>query len=145
MTNILPYDKCSNEIKENIYANWLNEWEEDFRDCQKIKSIIEEEFNGDTNNLYILVKETTFIGTVAIDFNNAYISHLFVVPAYRKKGFGKMLLKYAESILRKKEINVATLYCYYNMHNFYLNNGWQISNSITMGDKYAIVLNKNLN
>ena len=52
-------------------------------------------------NVYLLEDETGIpVGTVTVSGNE--ICRLFVLPAHQKKGFGRMLIDYAEQLISEK-------------------------------------------
>ena len=77
----------------------------------------------------------TIVGTVSVNidttvltFNtNYWICNLFVLPEYRKKGYGKYILDYTENYLNKQGISIAHLYCNEDLLDFYKRNAWNVS------------------
>ncbi|QEC77945.1 GNAT family N-acetyltransferase [Mucilaginibacter ginsenosidivorax] len=86
-----------------------------------------DDFDRDTEGEKILVAdyEGAVIGFISLWLPDNFIHHLFVHPAYSKKGVGKMLLNAAVTMLHKP----VTLKCLTRNENalaFYRSQGWQI-------------------
>jgi len=62
--------------------------------------------------LFVLTINDSLAGVIRVNIQFAYISHLYVVPNYRRKGIGKMLLDYVEKILTERGFKKVDIIVY---------------------------------
>jgi ribosomal protein S18 acetylase RimI-like enzyme len=76
----------------------------------------------------------------------AFISWVAVIPEYRKKGIGKMLLQDYEQYVRSKKAHLIELFTYDNVLPFYLENGFKEIGRRQMGfyGQPNIIMNKQI-
>lgn len=89
-----------------------------------------------------LVKGKKIIGSILGTFNGrrAWIYHLAVDPKYQRLGYGSMLLKKTENILKKKGahmVNLSVLFSNLKVAPFYEKKGYEVINN-------ALCLSKNI-
>jgi GNAT superfamily N-acetyltransferase len=98
--------------------------------------------------LYVMTSpDTKFIGCMAVDRKNFYpfISHLYVTPEYRKKGFGERLLTLGEDYAKEFKFNEVKLWCKKILLPYYTKRGWKVeSKTKDSEEKEVWVLKKQL-
>jgi GNAT superfamily N-acetyltransferase len=90
------------------------------------KHYITENWTG-SDILYVMISnDDKFIGTVAVDRKNfyPYISHLFVDPALRKKGYGERLLDHGIDYARLFKFDAVKIWCEHTLVPYYASKGW---------------------
>jgi len=143
---VFEYNECSVSIHEEISRQFLQEWN-DFTDKNDVHEWI---LNIIKNNgqIYVMVDKNNneLMGTVGIQYNEKHIDVLLVSTAYRHHGYGKLLLRFAENQLKKKNASDVSLYCYDHLCDFYMNLGWQMTGTMTRLDNglLAHVLHKKM-
>ena len=157
ITNVRGKLKYFKDIKENIQDMichaLINEWKDDFK-LKKIstyigvKNFILQNFKDKMNIFFVyLDDEGEFIGTFAIDNENfaPYISHIYINPNYRNKGFGKRIIKYAEKYIKKQGFNASNLWCDEKLIKYYKKNKYNIDSSLKIAkDREIWKMIKNL-
>ena len=81
-----------------------------------------------------------FVSTFAIDTENflPFLSHLFVNPNLRNKGFGKKSLKYGEKYIKKLGFDSANLLCEEPLVSYYKKNGYVVDSPLRISEKKMI-------
>ena len=98
---------------------------------------------------YLLVVNGITVGTVAVKRRNIFmeIGSLALLPAYRKRGYGSKLLRYAEFKIKIMKWSSAVLFTP-NDHPFlpsyYRKNGYRSRRIISFKNKKWIQFNKKL-
>jgi predicted GNAT family acetyltransferase len=117
---IIPFKKVSPDI-QNIVATKLRTL------TPKItKHFIFENWTG-SDIMYVMIsKDDTFIGTVGVDRKNfdPYISHLYVDPLFRNKGYGERLLEHGIEYSRLFKFESIKLWCVESLIPYYSSKGW---------------------
>ena len=150
---ILQFKNISEDIQDMISHALINIWKEDFA-IKKIsshlgvKNFILSNFKDKLNCFFVLFDDDgDFVATFAIDTENfaPYISHLFVNPNLRNKGFGKKALKYAEKYIQKIGFNSSGLWCEESLIPYYKKFGYTIESPMEISeDKVIWKMGKNL-
>lgn len=100
---------------------------------------IERKIEQKDNLLFVAESDTyKIVGTVMVgyDGHRGWIYSLGVLPEYRKEGIGTMLMKYAETELKKlncPKIKLQILPFNKEVTSFYKKNGFIVEESILMG------------
>ena len=128
---IIKYSKCPKYIQDEIVRQFLTEMH-DYKDKNYVHTWITELLE-DNGQFYVMVsQDMKFIGTIGIQFGETHIDGVLVSQPYRRQGYGKRLLAFAEKQLKKKQANQVSLYCYEHMRSFYINLGWTHNGIIKM-------------
>ena len=111
---IKPYQSCNEVVQKEVCRVIYEEWkiEAKLDDVEATDEYITENFtNGDI--FYVCVCDDIFVGTVAIDTKNfhPFFSHLYVAKPHRKKGYGKLLVEFAETYARHLQFHEIRLWC----------------------------------
>ena len=117
---ILPFKKVRPDIQE-IVATKLKSL-----NPKMSKHYITENWNG-SDIMYVMISnDDKFIGTVAVDRKNfdPYISHLFVDPTVRKKGYGERLLDHGIDYARLFKFDAVKIWCADTLVPYYASKGW---------------------
>jgi GNAT superfamily N-acetyltransferase len=121
---------------------FINIWAEDFgikkiTTAKEVKEFILENFKDKLNAFFVLFDDDgDFISTFAIDVENfaPFISHIFVNPTLRNKGFGKKTIKYGEKYIKKLGFNTSNLWCEEHLVPYYRKNGYVIESKIRISE-----------
>ena len=150
---IMQLKNCPVQIQDMICHAFITTWKEDFS-MKKIstytgvKNFILSNFKDKMNCFFVLFDDDgDFISTFAIDTENfaPYISHIFVNPNIRNKGFGKKTIKYAEKYIKKLGFDSSHLWCEEPLISFYKKNGYVIDSPMKISeDKTIWKMSKNL-
>ncbi len=132
----ISLEKCSAKVQQFVVSLVFSEWRSEFmkndiRNKQDCLAYFLGPEKGQLKNLYVAIYRDTFqasqvIGTVGIstkDFN-LHISNLFVLPQWRRKGFGKQLLVFAENRCKSLGLSTANLWCDEDLVSYYEDAGW---------------------
>jgi len=150
---ILQYKNIPSEIQDMIAQSLISIWKDDFilkkiTTYNGVKNFILHNFKDKMNSFFVLFDdEGDFISTFAIDTENfaPYISHLFVNPNLRGKGFGKKSLKYGEKYIKKLGFDSSNLWCEESLVLFYKKNGYTVDSPMKISeDKVVWKMIKNL-
>ena len=150
---ILQFKNCDEEVQDMISHAFINIWAEDFKmknitTFTGVKQFILENFKDKLNAFFVLFDDDgDFISTFAVDVENfaPFISHLFVNPTLRNKGFGKKTIKYGEKYIKKLGFNSSNLWCEEHLVPFYRKNGYIIESKIKISEtKEVWKMSKNL-
>lgn len=117
---ILPFKKVPPEIQE-IVATKLKSL-----NPKMSKHFIFENWNGSDIMYVMMTNDDTFIGTVAVDRKNfdPYISHLYVDPVFRRKGYGERLLEHGIDYAKLFKFDEIKLWCVDGLVPYYASKGW---------------------
>jgi GNAT superfamily N-acetyltransferase len=117
---ILPFKKVPPDMQE-IVATKLKSL-----NPKMSKHYITENWNGSDIMYVAISKDNKFIGTVAVDRKNfdPYISHLFVDPTFRKKGYGERLLDHGIDYARLFKFDAVKIWCVDSLVPYYSSKGW---------------------
>ena len=126
------YTEVSKDLQIHIAVFIYKEWPDLY--VNKDISEIVESFKN-LHKCWVFYNNEDIVGTAGINidtpvptFNtNYWICNLFVLPEYRKKGYGKYILDYTENYLNKQGISIAHLYCNEDLLDFYKRNAWNVS------------------
>lgn len=139
---IIPYQECTKDIQIKVCDYMMKEWskEANINNIDDTNHYIVKNWSaGDI--LYVLLNENNLLGFIAIDRKQFYpfISHLYIIPENRKKGYGKLLLDFALEYISYLKFTEARLWCVKRLIPYYKKNGWEI---IDEKDSKAIVMIK---
>lgn len=121
------YLNSPDKIKLQCCQYLLDEW----GDENNVGTIVQQDdfikhHWSNSDALYILTKkyhhsDSKFIGCVAIDRTKfyPYLSHLYIIPEYRKKGMGKFLLEFVEKYTSKSGFSEIRLWCNPSLFLYY--------------------------
>jgi GNAT superfamily N-acetyltransferase len=151
------YYQCSNVIQEEIQKNLYVEFEEDFTKHGGHRAFLKslQEFGDWRESQKVLFvgidSVNTFLGTVSIEYARdslltPCIANVFVHPLYRNKGYGKLLVKFAEKYIKKKGLSTSYLWCKKELELYYEKMGYKpvgLPKSMDMGDE-TIFMGKSL-
>jgi GNAT superfamily N-acetyltransferase len=141
---IIPYQESTKEIQDKVCKFMIKEWAEE----AKINNvddahyyIIDNWSSGDI--LYVLIDDIELLGFIAVDRKQFYpfISHLYVTPDNRKKGFGKLLIDFAIEYIKILDFSEGKLWCKEELVPFYEKYGWKVIDKKKLD---AIVMSKNI-
>ena len=139
---ILQFKNCDEKLQDMISHAFINIWAEDFgmkdiTTAKGVKEFILENFKDKLNAFFVLFDDDgDFVSTFAVDVENfaPYISHIFVNPTLRNKGFGKKTLRYGEKYVKKLGFNAANLWCEEHLVPYYRKNGYVIESKIRISE-----------
>jgi len=130
--------KLANKIWPEHYCHTVGRSQIDYM-LEKFQSFdsINKQIKEEGYKYYLLQNKENIIGYFAYknENNSLFISKLYLINSDRGKGYGKKMLKF---IIEQAETNqLSTIYLTVNKHNvssigFYLNQGFQIKESITI-------------
>lgn len=138
------------EYIDTVASIYMQEWDWHFASewnihtYEEMKKDIEDNFLGCT---YVALLDGVFIGTVAMFDSDLrshehlypWVSSLYVIPSYRNKGIGKMLVDYATSTIQGK----SYLWCYTeHERNLYERWGFVLTDVTQYDGKPAWVMEK---
>jgi GNAT superfamily N-acetyltransferase len=143
---ILQFKNCSPEVQIMIAHALINIWKDDFslKKIYSYKGVINFILKNftDKNNIFFVLfdDENDFISTFAIDTENfaPYISHIFVNPNLRNKGFGTKTLKYAEKYIKKLGFESSGLWCNEELIIFYKKNGYNVDSPLRISESKTV-------
>jgi GNAT superfamily N-acetyltransferase len=139
---ILQFKNCEEQLQDMISHAFINIWAEDFASKNittyiGVKQFILDNFKDKLNAFFVLFDdEGDFISTFAVDVENfaPFISHIFVNPTLRNKGFGKKTIKYGEKYIKKLGFNASNLWCEEHLVPFYRKQGYVIESKIRISE-----------
>ena len=143
---ILQFKNCPENVKDLICSEFIKIWKDDFL-LKKITSMIGVKnfllynFKDKMNIFFVLFDDDgDFVSTFAIDTENfsPFISHLFVNPNLRNKGFGKKSLKYGEKYVKKLGFETANLWCEESLVSYYKKNGYVVDSPLRISEKKMV-------
>jgi len=150
---IIQFKNCPEQIQDMIAHALINIWADDFA-LKKIstyvgvKNFILHNFKDKNNSFFVLFDdEGDFISTFAVDMENfaPMISHLYVNPNLRKRGFGTKTLKYGEKYIKKMGFDTSHLWCEEDLIKFYKKNNYNVDSKMKISeDKVVWKMVKNL-
>lgn len=131
--SIMPFQRCSELLKQVVASAILNAWPEESNGTtiDEVESYILRHWSaGDL--MYVCTENlsqpdhVSFIGCVAIDTTNFFpcLSHLYVDEKYRHRGFSKVLIEFAETVMVIHKFPESRLWCRPSLHDFYSKQGY---------------------
>jgi N-acetylglutamate synthase-like GNAT family acetyltransferase len=125
---IKPHNECPKDVQSNALQHILKEWNNEIGKRNSDDYISRNWHDNDV--MYIMTKKNEFIGCVAVDRKQFYvfISHLYVVPNERNKGYSKLLLDIAETYTQKYGMSEARLWCKPDLRKYYETRGYKVEN-----------------
>jgi GNAT superfamily N-acetyltransferase len=86
------------------------------------------------------------VGCIGIDRDNfyPYISHLYVLPEYRKNKYSLKLMRFAEKIIKDITFSESRLWCIKELQSFYEKQGYKIENKISKKGKENLIMVKKI-
>jgi predicted GNAT family acetyltransferase len=117
---ILPFKKIDGKIQEEVGTKLKS------LNPKCSKHYIQENWNGSDIFYVMISNDDRFIGTVAVDRKNfePYISHLYVDPLFRHKGYGERLLEHGIEYAKLFKFDNIKLWCEEKLIGFYSKKGW---------------------
>jgi len=150
---IIQFKNCPEQIQDMIAHALISIWVDDFA-LKKIttyvgvKNFILHNFKDKNNSFFVLFDdEGDFVSTFAVDMENfaPMISHLYVNPNLRKRGFGTKTLKYGEKYIKKMGFDTSHLWCEEELIKFYKKNNYNVDSKMKISeDKVVWKMVKNL-
>lgn len=140
--DILPVSPCGNirNYLDSDFDEYKRIYEECFFDMRTALELLpvnccdsRDELLQKSCNIFILHDNNKIIGSVAIYDNE--IDDLIVAKEFQCKGYGKLLLNFAVSLMQSKNISPITLHVAdwnQNAVNLYLKNGFKIIKTETV-------------
>jgi hypothetical protein len=147
------FKQLDEPVQDMISHALLSIWKDDFamkkiKTYLGVKNFIIHNFKDKMNSFFVLLDDDgDFISTFAVDTENfaPYISHLYVNPNLRNKGFGKKSLKYAEKYIKKLGFDNSNLWSEEKLVPFYKKNGYNVDSPLRISeDKVVFKMVKNL-
>lgn len=143
---IVQFKNCPPEVQIMIGHALINEWREDFslkkiQSYQGVINFILHNFVDKNNSFFVLFDDDNdFIATFAVDTENfaPYISHVFVNPNLRNRGFGKKVIKYAEKYIKKLGFDSSNLWCNEDLIKFYKKLGYNIDSPMRISETKTV-------
>lgn len=128
--HIVPFQRSSSVLKRTVASAILKEWprESNCKTTDEVETYILKHW-GAGDLLYVCadkLHDDSFIGCIAIDRKNffPYISHLYVDDKYRRRGFSKILIEFAETVMTIQRYRESRLWCDPYLQNFYTKQGY---------------------
>lgn len=120
--NISIYQQLPNDMKVKFINNVSKEWP------HLTHEMIQKTWSGGSDIMYVYHIDNDIIGCVAIDrlAFNPYISHLYVVDEFRKKGYGSILLQTAEFCIKEMGFSESRLSCHVDLLPYYETKNYKI-------------------
>lgn len=136
---IRPYD--NSEHRSQVIDIWTSVFK--YKDPRNNPSLsIDKKIAANDNLFFIAIDNGEIIGTImaGYDGHRGWIYSLAVIPEKRRGKIGTKLLKHAENEL--KELGCVKINLQIHQHNeivkkFYLNNGYDIEERISMGKEIS--------
>ena len=115
------YQDCPDTIQINVIIALRSEWGDEYTHEYVLKK-----WNF-TNTLYVIYLSNV-VGFIAIDRQYFYpfISHLYVCPSERGRGYSKHLLYIGEKYIKSMTFNKARVWCKKHLIDYYTGMGWEI-------------------
>jgi GNAT superfamily N-acetyltransferase len=143
---IVQFKNCSKDVQIMIAHALINEWREDFilkkiQTYQGVINFILHNFIDKNNSFFVLFDDDNdFLATFAVDTENfaPYISHVFVNPNLRNKGFGKKVIKLAEKYIKKLGFDSSNLWCNEDLIIFYKKLGYNIDSPMRISETKTV-------
>ena len=127
---IQVYQNHEQTIQEELLSYLQDEWNNE--DTNYTHQYIVTNW-PDANAFYIMTNTNTgsLIGSIAVDRKNflPFISNLYILPEYRKKGYASVLLQTAEDYIKSMGFTEAHLWCKESLITYYQKRGYEIENS----------------
>ena len=143
MVDIRPFKNLSKDIQEDIAITLWETWTDDYKATEiNSATTLVKEFSN-IFACFVMFSGSEWVGcaTIHIDtptetFKTQYwIGNLFIKRDFRKKGYGTIMMQYAEKYLKSRNISLVYIWCYKDVLDFYLKNNWNLSQSETYPDK----------
>jgi GNAT superfamily N-acetyltransferase len=148
---IEPFADCDAPLQQRVVQELGVVWPDTVSSVDKVRG----HWQG-TDVLYVLfrlpattagaagaagVRNTNceLMGTVAVDRHHfhAFISHVYVAPAYRGRGHALLLMRFAEAYAMRHSLTEARLWCAVDMMPFYERQGYALE---TMHNDQAVMM-----
>ena len=107
----------NNYTEKDLSINIINKYKDKYKTLKHIR------FNKDTKGKCLFDKNN-LIGIIQVDINRQYILALEVFDPYKRKGYGGVLLKIAESKLNANKLSVNKKNS--SAISLYKQNGWKV-------------------
>jgi len=143
---ILQFKNIPENVQDMIANALIQTWKKDFA-LKKItsyvgvKNFILHNFKDKLNSFFVLFDDAEdFVGTFAVDTENfaPYVSHLFINPNIRNKGFGKKALKYAEKYISKLGFSSSNLWCEEKLIAYYKKNSYVVDSPLKIAEDMTV-------
>jgi GNAT superfamily N-acetyltransferase len=143
---IVQFKNCPTDVQIMIGHALINEWREDFvlkkiQTYQGVINFILHNFVDKNNSFFVLFDDDNdFVATFAVDTENfaPYISHIYVNPNLRNKGFGKKVVKLAEKYIKKLGFDSSNLWCNEDLIIFYKKLGYNIDSPMRISETKTV-------
>lgn len=114
--DILPY------LKKQVQTHLHTQWSSQPYDEAHISTVW-----AKPHVFLVLVENNNLVGTMGITLSNRpYISNLYIVESYRRKGLASTLLAHVERTLKDHGYTVSTLACYEELLQYYAQKNYTI-------------------
>jgi len=134
---IIPFQKS---IQQENAFQLLNS---EFPQIESIE-LIQKEWYGGTDILYVMEIDNEIVGTIAIDRKKFYpfVSNLVVNKSYRNQGLAKILLHFAEHFSLRLKFQEITLWCKPELQKFYEKMEFHFEKKETTDQKETVLIMK---
>ena len=146
---IKQFSECDKANQHKIAKHLLDEWGSDIgvKDIKSTLHFIKSHWTN-TDVFYMMIKNDSneIVGCIGIDRDNfyPYISHLYVLPEYRKNKYSLKLMKFAEKIIKDITFSESRLWCIKELQSFYEKQGYEIENKIFKKGKENLIMVKKI-
>jgi GNAT superfamily N-acetyltransferase len=146
---IKQFSECDKANQHKIAKHLLDEWGSDIgvKDIKSTLHFIKSHWTN-TDVFYMMIKNDSneIVGCIGIDRDNfyPYISHLYVLPEYRKNKYSLKLMRFAEKIIKDITFSESRLWCIKELQSFYEKQGYEIENKIFKKGKENLIMVKKI-
>ncbi len=132
---VVPFPQCSDALQRTTSEHIFREWGKDLQvsSVDECLAIIRRQWSTAGDSMYVMSQSAReghaaeFIGCVAVDRKQfyPYISHLYVHPDHRKRGFGQQLVEHGVKHAAACKFSEVKLWCERKLLPFYEGLGWR--------------------
>ena len=144
---VRPYQDCSPEIRKEVARHLREQWgdiNEVYDDAESDK-FVRRRWPG-TDVLYVMTDRREFVGCVGVDRRNffPFVSHVYIKPDKRNLGYGRKLVRIAESYGKEHGFTQSKLWCEYKLVPFYEKQGYTVEDKTERDGTVQYVMSKEL-
>lgn len=163
MLRATTYGQCPPDLQATVAAALLAEWPQDFAmqnaaTPEGVRAVLlknYETWKATRAALFVFWDSAAspspppFVGTVSVEYSLTAtyapcIANVFVHPALRRFGFGKLLVGFAERFLKRHSMSAAYLWCEPSLVGYYEKRGYKVVDTPTGAYKEIAFMGKSL-